>query len=94
MLIFMGPTRDPAMDPLIHRGELILAGAANGANPIRRQFVKGGVGGHPVVRVSLGRVIDITADFALVFLHGWFLFQAGGEVKSRIRSGPPAKESR
>jgi hypothetical protein len=61
------------MAGLIYRDKLLLAGSANGADPIRRQFLERGVGGDIIVRVSFGRIIDIAANLTLVFLHGFLL---------------------
>jgi hypothetical protein len=58
---------------LIHRGKLILRGSANGADPAVREVLKRSVGGNLVVGVALGRIIDITADLTLIFLHVFLL---------------------
>jgi hypothetical protein len=63
---------------------LVLRSAANGADPVRRQFVERGVGGDVVVRVSLGRIIDIATYLALILLHDVLLFQA---LESPWKSG-------
>jgi len=68
---------------LIHRGKLVLAGAANGADPVRRQFIERGVGGDVIVRVSLGRIINIATYLTLILLHDVLLFQPLKSVKIR-----------
>jgi hypothetical protein len=68
---------------LIHRGKLVLTGATNGADPVRRQFVERGVGGDMIVRVTLGRIIDIATYLALILLHDVLLFQPLKSVKIR-----------
>jgi hypothetical protein len=62
-------------DALIHRAKLVLTSAANGADPVRGQFIERGVGGDVVVRVSLGRIIDIASSLALILLHDVLLLQ-------------------
>jgi hypothetical protein len=68
---------------LIHRAKLVLTGAANGADPVRRQFIERGVSGDMIVRVSLGRIIDIATYLALILLHDILLFQPLKSVKIR-----------
>jgi hypothetical protein len=58
---------------LIHRAKLVLGSPANGTDPIRRQFVKGGVGRHVVIRVSYGRIIDVATNLTLVLFHDFLL---------------------
>jgi hypothetical protein len=45
------------------------AGAAIRANPLVGQILKGGPRLNAVVGVALGRVINISAHYALVFFH-------------------------
>jgi hypothetical protein len=85
----------PVAAALIHRLELVLGGAADGADPFRGDFIKGGVGGDMVVRITLGRVIDVTTDLALVLFHDFLLgSKDSSRTRPRIRSGPAANESR
>jgi hypothetical protein len=63
----------PVAGALIHRLELVLGGAADGTDPLRGHFVKRGVGGNVVVRVPLGRVINVTTDLTLILLHDFLL---------------------
>ncbi len=57
----------------IRRGKLILGGSTNGADPVIGQVFKRSVGGYVIIGVALGRIIDITADLALIFLHVFLL---------------------
>src|SRR5208337_3333123 len=83
------------LDPLIHGDELILGGAAHGADPLRGQFCKWGAGRDAVVRVTLGGIVNITTNLALIFLHGGLLSQGGAtRLSLRIRAGAAAKDSR
>ena len=43
----------PVAAALIHRLELVLGGAADRADPFRGDFIKRGVGGDMVVRITL-----------------------------------------
>jgi hypothetical protein len=48
---------------------LILGSAADGADPLRREFFKGGAGWDAVVRISLGGIVNITTDLTLILFH-------------------------
>jgi hypothetical protein len=63
--------------PSILRLEILLAGTANGTNPIIRKGLESGSGGDPAIRISLSRIVDITADSTNVFLHFPALFSVG-----------------
>ena len=85
----------PVAAVLIHRLELVLGGAADGTDPFRGDFVKRGIRGNIVIGITMGRVIDITADLTLVLLHDFLLGSKDwSQIRSRIRSGPAANESR
>jgi len=49
--------------------ELVLAGAADGAEPGGRQLLERGAGGDIIIRVAQGGVIDVAAKLAYVFFH-------------------------
>src|SRR4030042_3026338 len=53
----------------VGRLELILPRAAEGAHPVVRDALEGGTGRHAVVRVAVGRVVDVAADDASPFFH-------------------------
>ncbi len=50
--------------------EGVLGRPADGADPIIRYLLEGCAWGNARGRVPLGRVVDVTADCALVFVHG------------------------
>jgi hypothetical protein len=52
---------------------LVLARSANGTGPILGQVLKGGVGGDIPIRVSLGGIINIAANLALILFHNILL---------------------
>jgi hypothetical protein len=53
---------------------LLFGGAAEGAGPGRRQVFKGSVGRDLAHLVTLGGVIDIAANAALILFHIGFSF--------------------
>jgi hypothetical protein len=71
--IFRGPGCVPVAAVLIHRLELVLGGAADGTDPFRGHFVKRGIGGNVIVRITRGRIINITTDLTLILLHDFLL---------------------
>jgi hypothetical protein len=50
-------------------GERIFTGAAEGADPVGAQILKGGSRANPRSAVALGRIVDISAKIAYIFLH-------------------------
>lgn len=54
---------------LSHGAEIVLAHAAEGADPVGRDVLESGAGGDIAVGVAFGGVIDITADVANVLFH-------------------------
>jgi hypothetical protein len=57
----------------IYRGKLILGGSANGADPVSGQAFKRSIGGNLGVRITFGRIINVTTNLALIFLHNFLL---------------------
>jgi hypothetical protein len=55
--------------PSTFRGKVRLAGPADRADPIGREFFKRGAGLHAAVRVPRRGVINITADIAYILFH-------------------------
>jgi hypothetical protein len=49
--------------------EFVLAGAADGAYPIFREVFPFGAGFDAVIGISLGLVINVSADSANIFFH-------------------------
>jgi hypothetical protein len=47
----------------------IFTGAAEGADPVGGQLLKGGSRTNPRGAVALGRIVDIPAKIAYIFLH-------------------------
>jgi hypothetical protein len=67
-----------------------LGSAANRADPVRRQLVKRGVGGDVIVWVTLGRIINVTANITLIFLHNFLLVSmvlAAGQTLNQVGTG-------
>lgn len=65
-----GVVGEPEVDGgLFRRGEVVLADAAEGADPVFREFFEGGSGGDAVVGVAGGGVVLIAADVAYVLFH-------------------------
>jgi hypothetical protein len=52
----------------------IFGSAAHGANPVVGKFVKRCIGRNIPVRIAFSRIINVTTDFALPFLHLNLLF--------------------
>ena len=50
-------------------GELIFPRAAQGAHPVGGNLLPGSAGGHAVVGVTLGGIVDIAAEIADVLIH-------------------------
>ena len=50
-------------------GELVLAGAAQGAHPVGGNLLPGSAGCYAVVGVTLSGIVDIAAEIADVLIH-------------------------
>ena len=55
--------------PRVERLERVLAGAAHGADPRRRDVLERGAGWNPAIRISLRWIIDVAARLADPLLH-------------------------
>ena len=65
-----GVVGEPEVDRGLFRGgEVVLADAAEGADPVFREIFEGGSGGDAVVGVAGGGVVLIAADVAYVLFH-------------------------
>jgi hypothetical protein len=65
----------------IYRGKLVFGSSANRADPVSGQVFKRSIRGNLVVRVAFGRIINVAANLALIFLHDvllkWWLAALG-----------------
>ncbi len=60
-------------------------GATDGTNPVGRKIFKSGSDTDPSNRISGGGIINITANVALVFVHGYYDLLSSFKFKARLK---------